>query len=125
YGSAYQIVNNEGQTLVYYPLINKTFPDREIYKETMKTLPNPTAKTAFAFSSKSTDFPDEKIQLIQYTYHYQYGYPKDDPRFSWDRDYGRSGIFTERDPYKKVLINRSQIARSRIITFKDFTPGRL
>ncbi|MDM1293461.1 hypothetical protein HX021_04030 [Sphingobacterium sp. N143] len=125
YGSAYQIVNNEGQTLAYYPLINATFADRQLYKETIKTLPNPTTKTAFTFSNRSMDFPDEKIQLIQYSYHYQYGYPKDDPRFSWDRDYGRSGIFTERDPYRKVLINRSQMARARIITFKDFTPGRL
>jgi len=125
YGSAYQIINNEGQNLAYYPLINKAIPDKVLYEERRKKLPNPTTKTEFTFSSKSSYYPEEKIQLIQYTYHYQYGYPKDTPRFSWDKDYGGSGIFTDRDPYKKVLINPWQFKGARLINFKDFTPGRL
>lgn len=125
YGSAYQIVNNEGKTLVYYPLINKTIPEKQVYLEQRKKLPNPETKTAFVFSSKSSDFPEEKIQLIKYTYSYQYGYPKDDARFSWSRDYGRSGIFTDRDPYQKRLINNWMKEGSRIINYKDFTPNRL
>lgn len=125
YGSAYQIVNNEGQNLVFYPFINKSIPDKQLYDETKKKLPSPQLKTGFVFSGKSTDYPEEKIQLIQYTYQYQYGYPKDDPRFSWSKDFGGSGIFTDRDPYKKVLINRWQLDRSRVTGFKDFTPGRL
>lgn len=125
YGSAYQIINNEGQNLAYYPLINKAIPDKMLYEERRKKLPNPTTKTEFTFSSKSSYYPEEKIQLIQYTYHYQYGYPKDTPRFSWDKDYGGSGIFTDRDPYKKVLINPWQFKGARLISFKDFTPGRL
>lgn len=125
YGSAYQIMNNEGQNIAYYPLINKSIPDKQLYDERRKKLPNPTTKTEFTFSSKSSSYPEEKIQLIQYTYYYQYGYPRDSPRFSWDKDFGGSGIFTDRDPYKKVLINPWQIKGARLINFKDFTPGRL
>jgi DNA-directed RNA polymerase subunit RPC12/RpoP len=125
YGSAYQIINNEGQNLAYYPLINKSIPDKQLYDERRKKLPNPTTKTEFTFSSKSSYYPEEKIQLIQYSYQYQYGFPKDSPRFSWDKDYGGSGIFTDRDPYKKVLINPWQFKGARLINFKDFTPGRL
>ncbi|OOG15865.1 hypothetical protein BWD42_23590 [Sphingobacterium sp. CZ-UAM] len=125
YGSSYQIINNEGQNLAYYPLINKSIPDKQLYDERRKKLPNPTTKTEFTFSSKSSYYPEEKIQLIQYSYQYQYGFPKDSPRFSWDKDYGRSGIFTDRDPYKKVLINSWQFKGTRLISFKDFTPGRL
>lgn len=125
YGSAYQIMNNEGQNIAYYPLINKSIPDKQLYDERKKKLPNPVTKTAYVFSSKSSEYPEEKIQLIAYTYHYQYGYPTDIPRFSWSRDFGGSGIFTDRDPYKKVLINPWQFKGSRLISFKDLTPGRL
>lgn len=125
YGSAYQIVNNEGQNLAYYPLINKAIPDKQLYDERRKKLPNATAKTGFTFSSKSSYYPEEKIQLIQYRYQYQYGFPKDSPRFSWDKDFGGSGIFTDRDPYKKVLINPWQFKGARLLSFNDLTPGRL
>jgi len=125
YGSGFQMINNEGKNIVYYPLINKAIPDKVFHEEPEKPLPNPQTKTAFAFSSESSDYPEEKIQLIQYTFKYQSGYPRDIPRFEWYKDYGGSGIFTDRDPYKKVLISRWGIEGSRIIDFKDLTPGRL
>src|SRR5690606_1457647 len=34
-------------------------------------------------------------------------------------------IFTDRDPYKKVLINPWQFKGARLLSFNDLTPGRL
>jgi hypothetical protein len=111
----------------YFPRINKIYSKDEFYDYStgFKTLlPNAKEKTYFTFTSKSTEYPEEKLQLLKITYMANAGGPErvlENP--SWGKDYGGSGIFTDRDPYKKVLVSDKD--RSRILNYSDITPGRL
>ncbi|GAA4778877.1 hypothetical protein GCM10023231_01850 [Olivibacter ginsenosidimutans] len=127
-GDGFRILTNEGKQVFYYPITGKVYDKDALYRAQGEraSIPKDTPiRTAFKFSDESFEYPDEKLQLIQYRYRSPMGYPKNEPHFRWSKDFGGSGIFTERDPYKKVLINSFQQKRARIIDFKDFTPGRL
>ncbi|MEC5143252.1 hypothetical protein [Chitinophaga sp. 212800010-3] len=124
YGSGYKLVTNDGRNLVFMPLINKTYTESGFKAAIKQPVPQPVVTTGYRFSKESFEFPQEKKALIKYTYHYQYGYPKDEPQFGWDKDFGGSGIFTDRSPYKKVFIRDWSIKESRLINYKDITPGR-
>ena len=104
------------------PFINQTYDKDKSYLAERAKLPNPTEKTAFAFSSESTEYPNEKIELVKYKYDYQMGYMKDKPRFEWRKDFGGSGIFTDRDPYTKYFASKGD---GRLNSFIDLTPGRI
>ncbi|MDO7874398.1 hypothetical protein Q5H93_06610 [Hymenobacter sp. ASUV-10] len=124
---ALRIFTNDGHTLALYPLIRRTYTDDERWDAAhgLATLrPGAPTRPAFAFSEPSMSYPEDPIQLIYYTYRDNGGGPKDAPRFSWDDDYGGSGIFTDADPHVKRLITPQELAKGRVLAFRDFTPGR-
>ncbi|WP_300673115.1 hypothetical protein [Soonwooa sp.] len=121
YGSGFNVVTNDGRNLVFMPFINKTYDKNQSYKAENAKLPQPNLETAFAFSSPSTEYPNEKLELVKYKYEYQMGYMRDKPRFEWRKDYGGSGIFTDRDPYTKYFAYKGD---GRLVSFIDLTPGR-
>ena len=128
-GDGLIIMTNDGKDFTYFPAIKKLYTKDQLYKASQgfNTLP-PGAKesTYYTFTNKSFEYPEEKTQLLRITFKDYPGGPKDmymSP--SWSKDYGRSGIFTDRDPYKKVLFNPYRKANSRVLAWKDLTPGRL
>lgn len=121
-GFGYSIVTNDGSKLILMPLINEVYDSDDEYKMAISPLPQPTIKIGYQFSSKSTDYPKEKLQLIKYKYNYQKGYLKNNLSLRWTKDYGRSGIFTGNEPHKKVLFMNGA---GRIVSFTDLTPNRI
>lgn len=120
----FKIFTNNGQEFFYFPEINQLYKSgREVFDAATKN--NASAKTQkafYLFTSKSTDFPDEKIQLIKYWY--PDSYPKKLPwRVHWYKEYNlSSGIHVIKigAPYDKELFyNDNQVK------FKDLTPDRL
>lgn len=124
YNDGFKVINELGKELYYFPIINKVYNKNEFYDAQPKKTANAKKQVAFVFAEKSFDYPDEKPLLIKYYYWHQTGYPYDMPHFEWRKDYGGSGIFTDRDPYRKVLISPYQAKDSRIISWKNFTPDR-
>lgn len=128
-GDGLKLMTNDGINYYFYPQVNKLYTKDELYKAKggFKTLlPSAKETTYFSFTSESFDFPNEKTQLLKIVYKDNVGGPKDmetSPR--WSKDFGGSGIFTDRDPYKKVLISDYAMERGRVVSFKDLTPGRL
>lgn len=118
------ITNGLGKKYSYFFISDKLYPYDKRYKIHDEVLKAPKSVYGYQFTRESTDFPEEPKQLIQFKYQTQAGYPLEDPLFGWRKDFGGSGIFTERSPYKKVLINPYQKTKSRISSFKDLTPGR-
>jgi len=117
------LMTNLGKKYVLYPIIGKLYSDKTIWQQFSITPPNASTYTAFTFSSNDRiDYPDELIQLVKYQYRWQVGYPQDEPRFGWQKDYGGSGIFTDRSPYKKVFVLDWTRERSRLVSYQDFTP---
>jgi len=125
----FNVLTNDGMKLCFFPAINRAYNYDKHYEAQggFKNIPaNTPIKTAYAFTRvDSIDFSNEKIQLIKYGHRNPDGYPRSPAVFCWSRDYGRSGIFTERDPYKRVLISSYQKKHCRVVSFVDFTPGRL
>lgn len=128
-GDGLVILTNDGKKRYYYPLIQKLYTENEYYKANNgfnTLLPNAKDKTIYFFTVESSDYPDEKLQLIQLTYKDNGAGPKDiTDRLRWGKDYGGSGIFTDRDPYRKVLVGRWEKERGRVLSWKDLTPDRL
>ncbi len=129
YGDGLTLLTNDGKNFTYYPLADKLYTKDELYDAESgfaTLLPGATEKTYFTFTRQGFDYPDEKLQLLKITYKDNGGGPKDmltSP--SWTRDYGGSGIFTDADPYKKILISKTSMENARVLSFKDVTPGRL
>jgi len=128
-GDGLILLTNDGKKRYYYPLIQKLYTEKEYYKANNgfdSLLPNAKDKTIYTFTSESSEYPDEKLQLIQITYKDNGAGPKDiTDHLRWWKDYGRSGIFTGGEPYRKVLVGSYQKERGRVINWKDLTPDRL
>ena len=128
-GDGLILLTKDGKKRYYYPLIQKLYTEKEYYKARNgfdNLLPNAKDKTIHVFTSQSSDYPEDKLQLIQLTYKDNAAGPKDvADRLTWGKDYGGSGIFTDRDPYRKVLVSRWEKENSRILNWKDLTPDRL
>jgi len=128
-GDGLVILTNDGKKRYYYPLIQKLYTEDQYYKANNgfnSLLPNAKDKTIYIFTDDSSDYPEEKLQLLQITYKDNGAGPKDvTDHLTWGKDYGGSGIFTERDPYRKSLIGRYEKERGRITSWKDLTPDRL
>ncbi len=122
--TALHIVTNEGSNLVYVPAINKAIPKKEYFNFKATTPPQPQTTTAYAISSVLTHFPEEKIRLVKYTYLHQPGFPHEPPRFGWDKDFGGSGIFTDRSPFVKRFITPYSIKQARIREYKILAEDR-
>ncbi|PYF77240.1 hypothetical protein [Pedobacter nutrimenti] len=128
-GDGLVILTNDGKNYTYYPLVKKIYSKERIYDQMtgFKTL-LPGAKDAvyYTFTSSSSEYPEEKRQLLKIAYKDNLGGPKSmRTSISWGKDYGGSGIFTDRDPYKKVLVGHYAKESGRILSWKDLTPGRL
>ncbi len=120
----FKVINEMGKELYYFPIINKVYDKNEFYDAQSRKTADAKKRAAFVFTGESFDYPDEKPLLIKYYYWHQTGYPYDMPHFAWWKDYGGSGIFTDRDPYRKVLMSAYQAESSRVISWKNFTPDR-
>nr|WP_314601527.1 hypothetical protein [uncultured Porphyromonas sp.] len=123
HGDALKVMTNLGKSYVYYPIPNKLYTDKNVYKGYTEKLPAPKVCTHFAFSSQTTEYEDQQIQLVRYRTLEQVGYPHDDPYFGWTKDYGGSGIFTDASPYRKVFVRPYVIERTRMQGYEDLTPG--
>ena len=124
---ALHVFTNDGHNLQLYPLTHRTYTDDEAWDAARTHDPRRPAgpvRTGFAFSEASHDYPDEPIQLLAYRYHAGDGGPRVVPGFSWRKDFGGSGVFTGADPHVKRLITPQELAQARVLSFKDFTPGR-
>jgi len=124
---ALHIFTNDGHNFSYYPLTHRLYTDDEAWDVAhgfQRPGPGSAVRTGFAFSEASMRYPEEPIQLITYQYPFNNGGPQAPPTFSWEDDYGGSGVFTSADPHVKRLIPRSELARGRVLSFRDFTPGR-
>ncbi|MCD0487487.1 hypothetical protein LPB86_04565 [Pedobacter sp. MC2016-14] len=132
-GDALVVSTNDGKKYYYYPLIQK------VYKATTderaraewgfkNLLPTGRKKIYHTFSTESSDFPDEKIQLLKVSYLDNGPGPKKLPgSMSWFKDYfaaGGNGFYTSNDPYVKSLFGVYNEASCRILGAKDLTPGR-
>ena len=127
-GDGFSVFTNDGRTLSYYPLIHKVYGKDNLYEAQTgfgSLRPGSPTKTAFTFSTKGLSYPEDKLQLIKYQYRDNLGGPKDAPEFEWEDDYGGSGIFTSADPHRKVLTTPGAMRKSRVLSYADFTPGRL
>ena len=128
-GDGLVLLSNDGKKLYYYPLAKKLYTEDQYYdaRRGFNTLlPGAKEKTIHVFTEKSSDYPDDKLILLKVKYRDNGAGPKDVPdNISWHKDYGGSGIFTERDPYRKVLFSNYSKATERVLDWKDLTPQRL
>lgn len=129
YGDGLTLLTNDGKSYTYYPLVDKLYNKDGLYKAEngfATLLPGASEKSYYVFTRQGFDYPDEKLQLLKITYKDNAGGPQNILSApSWQKDYGGSGIFTERDPYQKILISKTSMQYSRVISYKDVTPGRL
>lgn len=122
-GDGLKLMTNLGKEIYYYPIIDKVYTRDELYDARGAKLPNPQDAVGYRFTGSSAHFQDAEIQLIRYSYKVQEGYPMDLPNFSKQKDFGRSGIFTDSDPYKVVLITDYSAKRSRLTGFSVINSG--
>lgn len=120
----FAILTNSGSELFYFPGPNMLFKTQKDLTSTVqknKTKGGPL-KPFYSFTSKSTDFPNEKTQLIKYWY--PEVYPLKKPwLIKWYKDYNLgSGIHVIQSGarYSKKLFHHEGDLK-----FKDLTPGRL
>ena len=128
-GDGINILANDGKEWVYYPIINKLYTKKSIYKLSQgfnQLLPGWKMDTYYTFTGLSNTYPDAKQQLLKVKYKDNYGGPKRmviSP--SWHDNYGGSGVFYSTDPHNKELIEDYAMDDGRILNYKDLTPGRL
>ena len=118
YGDALEVETNLGKKFVYYPIANKLYTDRSIFKAYEDKLPAPQLRTHFTFSEQMTgsDYKDEQIQLVRYQVLEQLGYPRYIPSFGWEND--RHSYYP-----KKIFVSQYFVEQSRLQSYEDFTPG--
>lgn len=110
----FEVSTNNGEALLYYPEIDQLFKSRsEMRKaQSQNRLKATTKKVSYLFTETSTDFPEEKIQLLKYWY--PESYPK---KVRWDLKW-EYRLDKPTNTYKKSLFYGD-------IKFKDLTPDRL
>ncbi|TVT40619.1 hypothetical protein FNT36_14210 [Hymenobacter setariae] len=126
-GDHFYIFTNDGHQLSFYPLIRRIYTDDEQWDASHDRgprLPGSRVRTAFAFTQRGMQHRKEPIQLLTYQYRDNGGGPSVRPEFAWQDDYGGYGVFTSADPHQKTLIARTDAAISRVLSYRDFTPGR-
>lgn len=126
-GDRFYIFTNDGHQLSFYPLIRRTYSDDEQWEaahDRGPRLPGSRVRTAFAFTQRGMQHREAPIQLLTYQYRDNGGGPSVRPEFAWQDDYGGYGLFTSADPHQKTLLARTDAAISRVLSYRDFTPGR-
>jgi hypothetical protein len=69
-GEGFKFINNEGKNYFYFPLNDKIYTAKDKLAATDKLQVKDTGEklvTAHQFTQKSFEFPEEPLQLIQYT----------------------------------------------------------
>ncbi len=129
YGDGFRVFTNDGRTFYFYPRQNRVYTEKGYFAARIGPeglRPGSPVRTDFAFSHRGTEYPDEKIQLLRYQFRANEGGPQYAPSFEWADYYGPgSGVFTDADPHRKLLLTPEDVAQGRIVGFADFTPGRL
>jgi hypothetical protein len=114
-GEGFNLIANDGVNYFYYPA-----QDRLYTKEEKRAAEDALSiaqsgeplQVGFRFSSSSSDYPEEKQQLIRYLKRDAQGGPDEEPYFEWSKDF-RSGVKTLERWHK-----------SNVRSYKDLTPGR-
>ncbi|MNL02883.1 hypothetical protein D3C87_1234040 [compost metagenome] len=129
-GDGFNIMTNDGKEYYYYPLARKIYKNHSERREAgtglSSLLSGAITSVYYTFSEKSTDYPEEKIQLIKYWYKNNPGYPIMLPyshQVSWQKVYQypkKSGIYYGSFPFTKKLMKEPRITK-----FVDLTPDRL
>ncbi len=128
WGDGLELLTNDGGKYHYYPLIDQLYTDEAWYQATHAFTParrGARPRTYYTFTGASFEFPDAPLELLSVRYLANAGGPEfrlENP--SWRRDYGRSGMYHGNDAYRKVLISAHDQERSRILSFRNLTPGR-
>lgn len=126
YGDGFKVITNMGKEYMYYPIVEKVYTQDAFYDAALgfsSLLPGAKDVTYYVFTRRSSDFEDVPIQLLRIVYKYNNGGPEEKELHpSWHKNFGRSGIFTERSPYTKRLVLKD---RRRIVSYKDLTPERI
>lgn len=118
-GEGLKILTNDDGQFYYYPVPQKFYTAKEDeYETNQMNLPKPGDKedTVFQFSSKSTEYPEEPIQLIRYIKKDNTNGPDFIPWLSWNRDYLGGGNYSP----KSIVYRTNKV----LLRWKDFTPGR-
>lgn len=116
-GEGFKLINNEGKNFFYYPLIDELYTPEEKLIKTRKLETKEAGEklvTVYQFSSKSSSFPDEIRQLIQYTKKDNARGPDDKPWLEWKTDY------SDQARQKTIFMFGKNLVRS----WKDITPGQ-
>ena len=123
--NGFNVITNLGKEYYYYPMVDKVYTKDSFFDAVFgfnNLLPGAKDVIYYETTSRSQDFEDEPVQLLQIVYKYNNGGPEEkETNPSWFKDYGGSGIFTDRSPYTKRLFRNT---RNRIVSYKDLTPGR-
>lgn len=125
-GDGLRVMTNLGKEYFYYPMVDKVYIETNVFVAGLgfnTLLPGAKNVTYYTMTRKSDDYKDEPIQLLRIVYKSNNGGPEDKIKSpSWFKDYGGSGIFTNRSPHRKQLFRGD---RNRIVSYTDITPGRL
>lgn len=120
YGEGFIVMTNLGKEYYYCPGVDRLYTKDEFFKQAygMQTLlPGATDQTYYAFTNESRNYPDEKLQLLRFTYKYNNGGPRSKILYpSWHTSYRYT-------PYRKILIEDED--RPRLLSWEDLTPDRL
>ena len=114
-GEGFKVINNEGLSYFYYPLIDKLMTKEQKYaakKFLESKVVGEKLVTSYSFTSKSRDYPEMGIQLIQYTKKDNAGGVNDVPYFEWGDRY------FDNKKQKTITTFGFPLIRS----WKDFTP---
>lgn len=129
FAEGFVLISNMAKEFYFIPCLKKLYTKdhffEKAYSEKKGLSTDAKERTYHIFTKKSSDFPDELIQLLEIKYMYNNGEPESKTNnIYWRKDYGRSGIFytNEQTPYRKILIDTSG---SRTKSWKDITPGRI
>ena len=117
-GDGFNLINNEGKNLYFYPLVNRVYTKEELSAAKDKLAerePGAKTKTYFSFSNYGSDFPEEKLQLIKHVQKDNLNGPLELPRFQWNSNKKFGG-----EEEKTLLYWDADL----VISMKDLTPGR-
>jgi hypothetical protein len=117
-GDGFNLIANDGVNYYYYPIQDRLYTkeQKQAAEDALEVeQPGEKQMVKFGFSSKSSDYPEEKRQLIRYTQRDPQGGPDDEPYFEW-----RESTQFRGPAIKTIFRWGSKLVRS----WKDLTPGR-
>lgn len=122
-GDGFKVLTKSSEEFYYYPSINKIYESvGEKMQGISSLLPDAKDITYYAFTEKSEDYPDEKVQLLRIVYKYNNGGPElkiTNP--GWHKHYEVYGIIDQNTPFTKQLIDKDQ---RRVVSYEDITSQR-